>query len=394
MGLSTGFGSSQKMEAGGAVPPGPPFDLDSAENGASVDGSSFKIVLGNDVGGTAARLLSNREIDMDGNFFQFIDTTTPDFSMKFDLMGLTIEDTGNTQTLELLPGGVLVNDGSAEAIYQGNLLSITELASTSFVQLDFSSFTMADNVNAITTNIVPGQMTMFDSTLSASLTLAGMQLVFDTTGGGSFEFAKEVFIDNTSGGLHIRETGGGGTDIASISFMNDVSNTARIYFTSDGFAAPFPGGDALAIESVNGISLYTSTGDIGFYEGATNNQIARFALAGLYVQDTLNILIGTMLMKQGLGNGLGISAGGATVVTVGPTGTEAFMDVSDAGSFGMSFTVGGGTTTLSRFRRIGGNATLSLPLIPTFTTNALALAGGLVAGDLYTPGAGVLSVVF
>lgn len=47
-------------------PPGPPFDPASAENGVSVDGVSGAIVLGNDVGGTEAGLLSPREIPLQG----------------------------------------------------------------------------------------------------------------------------------------------------------------------------------------------------------------------------------------------------------------------------------------------------------------------------------------
>lgn len=44
--------------------PGPPFNITSAANGLSIDAVTGKIVLGNDVGGTAAQLLNNREIPM------------------------------------------------------------------------------------------------------------------------------------------------------------------------------------------------------------------------------------------------------------------------------------------------------------------------------------------
>lgn len=55
--------TSQKKEQSG-----PPFTSDSANNGLSVDTTSGKIVLGNDVADplAPARLLSNREIDVDG----------------------------------------------------------------------------------------------------------------------------------------------------------------------------------------------------------------------------------------------------------------------------------------------------------------------------------------
>lgn len=62
MGLTTGFGVSQKQAGGGS---GPPFALNSAENGLRVDPTSKKIVLGGD-GPFQVPLLSDRYIDMSG----------------------------------------------------------------------------------------------------------------------------------------------------------------------------------------------------------------------------------------------------------------------------------------------------------------------------------------
>jgi hypothetical protein len=39
------------------------------------------------------------------------------------------------------------------------------------------------------------------------------------------------------------------------------------------------------------------------------------------------------------------------------------------------------------------NGVLSLPLLPTYATNALALAGGLVVGDFYKTATGELRIV-
>lgn len=52
--------------------PGPPFPITSANNGLSVDVGTGKIVLGNDAGGSAAQLLSAREIKFNGNKLTFI----------------------------------------------------------------------------------------------------------------------------------------------------------------------------------------------------------------------------------------------------------------------------------------------------------------------------------
>lgn len=63
------FVLSQKDAAGGAAPP---FAANSAVNGLSVNGAG-QIVLGDDVGGALAQLLSNRVIDQNGFSFQMFD---------------------------------------------------------------------------------------------------------------------------------------------------------------------------------------------------------------------------------------------------------------------------------------------------------------------------------
>lgn len=59
--------TSQKKEIVVIPPPGPPFTANSADNGLSVDPVGGEIVLGNDVGGNSAALLSDRRIPMNGN---------------------------------------------------------------------------------------------------------------------------------------------------------------------------------------------------------------------------------------------------------------------------------------------------------------------------------------
>lgn len=71
MSLIPSLGTSQKKEPSGA-----PFTTGSANNGLSVDTTTGKIVLGNDVGDAAkpAQLLSFREIATGGNEIQLVDT--------------------------------------------------------------------------------------------------------------------------------------------------------------------------------------------------------------------------------------------------------------------------------------------------------------------------------
>lgn len=71
MGLGVAaLNTSQKNES----VPGPPFALTSADNGVSVDPGTGHVVLGNAFGepGSPAQLLNNREIDLVGNVFQFV----------------------------------------------------------------------------------------------------------------------------------------------------------------------------------------------------------------------------------------------------------------------------------------------------------------------------------
>jgi len=56
--------------------PGPPFSLNSADNGLSVDPITKRIVLGNDTGGSAAGLLSSREIPTNGFPIFFLDAVS------------------------------------------------------------------------------------------------------------------------------------------------------------------------------------------------------------------------------------------------------------------------------------------------------------------------------
>lgn len=69
-GTSTGFGTSQKNDPAIIPPPGPPFDPTSADNGLSVDGAGVIVLFGaagSPAGTGPARLLNQRELDLNGN---------------------------------------------------------------------------------------------------------------------------------------------------------------------------------------------------------------------------------------------------------------------------------------------------------------------------------------
>lgn len=87
-----GLGSSPGQNPGtGGGMPGPPFASGSADNGLSVDAGTGRIVWGNDSGsgaGGSARLLSNREISVNGFSLTLID---------FASGANSVQDVGNIQ---------------------------------------------------------------------------------------------------------------------------------------------------------------------------------------------------------------------------------------------------------------------------------------------------------
>lgn len=73
MGTNIGQGSLGFSPKEVTIPvPGPPFQPSSADNGLSVDAVTGRIVWGNDLGGTGAELLSDREIEMDNFLFRMM----------------------------------------------------------------------------------------------------------------------------------------------------------------------------------------------------------------------------------------------------------------------------------------------------------------------------------
>jgi hypothetical protein len=124
------MGVGNKSESGGGA--APPFALNSADNGLSVDPTSFHIVLGNNpigIAGGAAELTSSREIDLNGNFLQFFDSgqPTPAF-MQF----------------------------------LGNVFQLLQNGGQQFVSISPTEIDVTDNTTGATTHVTPGDVTTFD----------------------------------------------------------------------------------------------------------------------------------------------------------------------------------------------------------------------------------------
>lgn len=93
--MSRGIGTLNTNHKQEPVPnPGPPFELNSAGNGLSVDPVTRRIVLGNDPGalGDPAQLTSNREIQRNGRRLSFLDASS---NSLFELTGASWNGSGN-----------------------------------------------------------------------------------------------------------------------------------------------------------------------------------------------------------------------------------------------------------------------------------------------------------
>lgn len=109
--MGQGGGNLQTLSASIPGSSGPPFPLNSAENGLSVDPITKRIVLGNDVGavGDPAQLLSNREMKLQGFYLDYIGNAIEQF----------FDDASGVFQLYRNPAGVLAfNVNATGKIYQ------------------------------------------------------------------------------------------------------------------------------------------------------------------------------------------------------------------------------------------------------------------------------------
>jgi hypothetical protein len=123
--MITGNGSfvlSQRSVPSGGGMPAPPFAANSAVNGLSVNGAG-QIVLGDDIGGVLAALLSDREIEMSGFLFQFIDGGLPKFQIDnatpfyglgdfttFNDPALLMNNAGGDRSIQMVAGNVAATE--------------------------------------------------------------------------------------------------------------------------------------------------------------------------------------------------------------------------------------------------------------------------------------------
>lgn len=166
--------------------PAPPFDPTSADNGLSVDPVTGRIVLGNDLGGTGADLLSDRWIQTLG-FNVYLEDNPGQF-LRLAGSVLQLEDGGNSIT-ELQPGFLALenfSNGTAVNLNSNNGLGPSYLfLDSGNIMYDFFYDTAAALLRILSTDFgsnglelsfddANGLFNFFNTANTAALTINGV----------------------------------------------------------------------------------------------------------------------------------------------------------------------------------------------------------------------------
>lgn len=197
---------------------------------------------------------------------------------------------------------------------------------------------------------------------------------------------KNTFLTTSAFYLDLQSSNGSQT----LNIGNSSSGVGIVSITSSG--------DAYQGFSTSGSGMSaTSTSGVGLAAASNTN------LAGVFsvTPATTNAAVGVITISAGTSGTPANGLGGYlnfTVQTVGGGGTTSnklistWTDVTFATRTSKFEIQGLSSGTLISQFVIKGNGTISIPQIQNFASNALALAGGLVANDVYRNG-DVLSIV-
>lgn len=280
MGSSIGQGSlgfSPKEVTIG--PPGPPFLPTSADNGLSVDLVTGRIVLGNDVGGTGAELLSAREIEMQDFSFKWLNNASGVFLLDPFNSIVEIGDTDNTNSAAMMRLTEFTNE----------LYVKTAGGQTASMQADgFNGLYEFGDVGQGANGL---KLTLNDATNSALIETALLRYLFASPqvyGFGELlgafngsqigiDDANEAFDYQTITSGHLFNITGisGNASLGDLDFnltgFQMLLDYANQHFSV--FTGPFPGSRFLDIDRVAGVYQFgdmDSTGDgmtLSFYGG-------------------------------------------------------------------------------------------------------------------------------
>ncbi len=314
--INSGYGTQQGQNPGTGGGSGPPFALNSAYNGASVDTATFQIVLGNDRGlGAAgpAALVSDREIFMDAFVLVLVQDADIHAFVKPDL--LQMEDSSTGDFMQLLRNQVSFKAGPTLSSLSNVALSIQDLAASLELIASSLELHLTDSANGYENRATADTVLLTNPAISTSS--ARVNFTSFTVDNGAGLNAQIV-----ASGLGVQDVPGNTTAInAGIWNLNNPASTLKSAFTPS----------QIVLQDVTAGNTFT------------------IVAAGLDIADgasTFDANANLLQIKSGV-NQTQIQGGRINIVTLG-----------------------------------------------TFASNALALAGGLVVGDLYKNAAGVVSIVF
>lgn len=259
-------------------PPAPPFDPTSAENGLSVDPVSGRIVLGNDVGGTSAALLTNRQLPMSG---LHILLTDPGFQTIITAGAYEIDDTTASNSFGLLSTGFLtletddplfnpkinIGNSTINQSYQikqrADGLNITDPGNNSFFKIDqvnrlfeFGDLQPLGNNNKFQIDDVAKSTTAFMNGGRVILLDGGPSIIqfgdLDTVFSGAFfemDLVSGTFDVSIAGFNALRLTNGDAHMQSIGGAQIDLITTGEIRMSSP----------ATAFVSINGVNGFTGT---------------------------------------------------------------------------------------------------------------------------------------
>ncbi len=412
--ITTGFGISQRQL--GQIPPGPPFAINSADNGLSVDPVTRRIVLGNNTGGITATLLSDREIPLNGktllmsganmqlhiadggafpdffvsdgagnNIFQMVPSLGLAFINATDtvsLANLSLNGLGGNPSAQLGASGV--GGGSSIQIFKNsvdancNPFFNVQNAVTAGQALKVNTATLEafiGDVGGIANNTLltvddVNQIIIITATNGVSVNGVGLNVngnldVFDNGSGG---FAMRVNATTLSTQIGDVSSGGNGTLLA-------VDDAASLVKTSIG-------GLLVTQVTASGLQMMTAASALAdtnlIYLGNTN------MTGGLIFGSTPNF---------NSPNGPFIGGRGVTYAAIANQRGLLFLAAGDpVGAIGVEGSIQMSTQNIGRFA-IKYDGTINISNVQNFATNALALAGGLVIGDLYRTAGAVMIVI-
>jgi len=263
-------------------PPGPPFALNSANNGLSVDAGTGEIVLGNDAGtglGGSAMLLNGREIDMNGNLLQLFNgaifiSNSPGAGQIIMNSGqfFVIDGVGNT--CDMVSQGVSVQDTVGHTLNAlANELNLNFLVNT--LQLHASDITFLDSVpgDTITVSQNAAELDFFIGGTAP----ADLVMFVDLLAGLTLVNSKGVIIDNTPASNEIGDL-----------------NWQRVVFTNGGTGSQGQYGNSIASVLDGGTGTVSSMTPFQISSGGSLKQ-----------NDTAKLIDCTSAMANGAGGAAG-----------------------------------------------------------------------------------------